>query len=108
MISRVGLIYFPDQQRAQAGIRRAGGGAKALGCLLDARQKCVLLDSGRHIRRRAKLPNRQLGQPGILRLGSDGVLAAAYAQAGLKAIEVRKVDFSRAPAERCRMCAVRA
>ena len=44
------------------------------------------------IRRRAKLPPPLPGQPGPFSLGGDGVLEATYAKAGLKAIEVRKVD----------------
>ena len=44
------------------------------------------------IRRRAKLPPPQPGQPGPFSLGGDGVLAAAYERAGLRDIEVRKVD----------------
>ncbi len=50
VISRVGLIYFPDQQRALAGHPACTEARRPLrsGCLLDAREKCVLLDSGRH------------------------------------------------------------
>ena len=49
-ISRVGLIYFPDQQRALAGIRRALQARRALrrGRLFDAGQESVLLHPGRH------------------------------------------------------------
>ena len=47
-ISRVGLIYFPDQQRAVAGMRRALSARRAGrgGRLLDPRAQPVLLDPG--------------------------------------------------------------
>ena len=49
VISRVGLIYFPDQQRALAGMRHAlrDGGRVVGGRLLDARAQRVLLAAGR-------------------------------------------------------------
>jgi ubiquinone/menaquinone biosynthesis C-methylase UbiE len=93
-ISRVGLIYFPDQQRALAGIRRAlklGGRFAAIVYSTPDKNQFFSIPVG-IIRRRAKLPPPQPGQPGPFSLGSDGVLAAAYERAGLRDIEVRKVD----------------
>ncbi len=93
-ISRVGLIYFPDQQRALAGIRRAlkpGGRFAAVVYSTPEKNQFFSIPVG-IIRRRAKLPPPLPGQPGPFSLGGDGVLAAAYAQAGLRDIEVRKVD----------------
>ena len=48
-ISRVGLIYFPDQHAALAGIRRAlrPGRQRRRDRLLDARAQRLLLDPGR-------------------------------------------------------------
>ncbi len=92
--SRVGLIYFPDQQRALAGIRRAlkpGGRFAAVVYSTPDKNQFFSIPVG-IIRRRAKLPPPLPGQPGPFSLGGDGVLAAAYAQAGLHDIEVRKVD----------------
>jgi hypothetical protein len=43
------------------------------------------------IRERAKLPPPLPGQPGPFSLGAEGVLEAAFAKAGLRDIEVRKV-----------------
>ena len=94
VISRVGLIYFPDQQRALAGIRRAlkpGGRFAAVVYSTPEKNAFFSIPVG-IIRRRAKLPPPLPGQPGPFSLGGDGVLAAAYARAGLKEIEVRKVD----------------
>ena len=93
-ISRVGLIYFPDQQRALAGIRRAlkpGGRFAAIVYSTPEKNQFFSIPVG-IIRRRAKLPPPQPGQPGPFSLGGDGVLAAAYERAGLRYIEVRKVD----------------
>lgn len=94
VISRVGLIYFPDQQRALAGIRhvlKPGGRFAAVVYSTPERNAFFSIPVG-IIRRRAKLPPPLPGQPGPFSLGGDGVLAAAYERAGLTGIEVRKVD----------------
>lgn len=93
-ISRVGLIYFPDQQLALAGIRRAlkpGGRFAAVVYSTPDKNQFFSIPVG-IIRRRAKLPPPLPGQPGPFSLGGDGVLAAALERAGLRDIEVRKVD----------------
>ncbi len=93
-ISRVGLIYFPDQQRALAGIRQAlrpGGRFAAVVYSTPERNPFFALPVG-IIRRRAQLPPPLPGQPGPFSLGADGVLANTLAQAGFRDIEVRKVD----------------
>ena len=93
-ISRVGLIYFPDQQRALTGIRRAlkPGGRFAAVVYSTPEKNPFFSIPVSIIRRRAKLPPPLPGQPGPFSLGGVGVLAAAYAQAGLHNIEVCKVD----------------
>ena len=93
-ISRVGLIYFPDQQRALAGIRRAvkpGGRFAAVVYSTPDRNAFFSLPVG-IIRRRAQLPPPLPGQPGPFSLGAEGVLARALQQAGFRDVEVRKVD----------------
>lgn len=93
-ISRVGLIYFPDQQRALAGIRRAlkpGGRFAAVVYSTPDKNAFFSIPVG-IIRRRAKLPPPLPGQPGPFSLGGEGVLEEALARAGLRAVEVRKVD----------------
>jgi SAM-dependent methyltransferase len=92
-ISRVGLIYFPDQQRALAGIRHAlrrGGRFAAVVYSTPDRNTFFSIPVG-IIRRRAKLPPPVPGQPGPFSLGGDGVLAAALGQAGFHSIEVRRI-----------------
>ncbi len=93
-ISRVGLIYFPDQQRALAGIRRAvkpGGRFAAVVYSTPDRNAFFSLPVG-VIRRRAQLPPPLPGQPGPFSLGAEGVLAKALQQAGFRDVDVRKVD----------------
>lgn len=93
-ISRVGLIYFPDQQRALAGIRhslRRGGRFAAVVYSTPDRNAFFSIPVG-IIRRRAKLPPPVPGQPGPFSLGGDGVLAAALGTAGFHSIEVRRID----------------
>jgi len=93
-ISRVGLIYFPDQQRALAGIRRAlkpGARFAAVVYSTPDRNPFFSIPVG-IIRRRAQLPPPLPGQPGPFSLGGEGVLAGALQQAGFRDIEVRRVD----------------
>jgi ubiquinone/menaquinone biosynthesis C-methylase UbiE len=93
-ISRVGLIYFPDQQRALAGIRRAlktGGRFAAVVYSTPDKNPFFSLPVG-IIRRRAQLPPPLPGQPGPFSLGAEGVLAKALQQAGFRDVEVRRVD----------------
>ena len=93
VISRVGLIYFPDQQRALAGMRRAlrpGGRVSAVVYSTPERNAFFSIPV-KIIRERAQLPPPLPGQPGPFSLGGEGVLEAALAKAGLREIEVRKV-----------------
>jgi ubiquinone/menaquinone biosynthesis C-methylase UbiE len=93
-ISRVGLIYFPDQQRALAGIRQAlrpGGRFAAVVYSTPERNPFFALPVG-IIRRRAQLPPPLPGQPGPFSLGGEGVLAKTLETAGFRDIEVRRVD----------------
>lgn len=92
-ISRVGLIYFPDQQRALTGIRRAlrpGARFAAVVYSTPERNGFFSIPVG-IIRRRAKLAAPLPGQPGPFSLGGEGVLAAALERAGFKDVEVRRV-----------------
>jgi ubiquinone/menaquinone biosynthesis C-methylase UbiE len=93
-ISRVGLIYFPDQQRALAGIRRAlksGGHFAAVVYSTPEKNPFFSLPVG-IIRRRAQLPPPLPGQPGPFSLGAEGVLAKTLQQAAFRDVEVRRVD----------------
>ncbi|WP_438998285.1 class I SAM-dependent methyltransferase [Variovorax beijingensis] len=92
-VSRVGLIYFPDQQRALAGMRRAlrpGGRVSAVVYSTPERNAFFSIPV-KIIRERAQLPAPLAGQPGPFSLGAEGALEAAFAKAGLRDIEVRRV-----------------
>jgi SAM-dependent methyltransferase len=94
VISRVGLIYFPDQQKALAGMKhhtRPGGKVAAM-VYSTADTNPFFSIPVSIIRRRAKLPAPLPGQPGPFSLGAQGKLEAAFAQAGFKNIEVRTFD----------------
>ncbi|WP_328995510.1 class I SAM-dependent methyltransferase [Kribbella sp. NBC_01245] len=92
-ISRVGLIYFPDQQAALAGIRRAlnpGGKFSAVVYSTPDRNAFFSIPVG-IIRRRAELPPPVPGQPGPFSLGGPGVAEKAFSTAGFSDITVTVV-----------------
>jgi SAM-dependent methyltransferase len=94
VISRVGLIYFPDQQAALGGMRRAlrdGGRIAAVVYSTAERNRFFSLPVS-IIRQRAQLPAPQPGQPGPFSLGGAGVLADVLERAGFRDVEVTAVD----------------
>jgi SAM-dependent methyltransferase len=93
VISRVGLIYFPNQQAALAGMRRAlrpGGRVSAVVYSTADRNGFFAVPVG-IIRRRAQLPPPAPAQPGPFSLGAPGVAEAAFAQAGFRDVSVDAV-----------------
>jgi ubiquinone/menaquinone biosynthesis C-methylase UbiE len=94
VISRVGLIYFPDQQKALTGMRRVlkPGGKKAAIVYSTPEKNKFFSIPVSIIRRRAQLPPPLPGQPGPFSLGSPQVLEAAYRQAGFEDIQTRLVE----------------
>lgn len=94
VISRVGLIYFPDQQRALAGMRHAlkEGGKVAAMVYSTADKNAFFSVPVGIIRRRAALPPPLPGQPGPFSLGGEGVLRSAFEKAGFRDVEVEVVD----------------
>ena len=94
VISRLGLIYFPDQQKALGDMRRAlrdGGRVAAIVYSTPERNPFNSIPMS-IIRRRAALPPLLPGQPGPFSLGAPGVLAAAFETAGFHDIETSLVD----------------
>jgi SAM-dependent methyltransferase len=86
VISRVGLIYFPDRQRALSGMRRAlksGGKLAAMVYSTPENNKFFSVPIS-IIRRRAQLPPPLPGQPGPFSLGGPGALEEAYERAGFR------------------------
>ncbi len=94
VISRVGLIYFPDQQKALQGMRRAlkPGGRVAAIVYTTAEHNRFFSIPVSIIRRRAQLPPPLPGQPGPFSLGTPGVLEEAYRQAGFRDIQTRVIS----------------
>ncbi|MGH2534568.1 MAG: class I SAM-dependent methyltransferase [Thermomicrobiales bacterium] len=93
VISRVGLIYFPDQQQALREARRVlkpGGRVAAIVYTTPDKNQFFSIPVG-IIRRRAQLPPPLPGQPGPFSLGGEGALADAFARAAFTRIETRVV-----------------
>lgn len=105
VISRVGLIYFPDQQKALAGMKRALKPGGRIGAIVYStpQNNAFFSIPVSIIRRRAKLPPPVPGQPGPFSLGADGVLAAALERAGFRdvAVEVIAAPVRMASAAEC-------
>lgn len=92
-ISRVGLIYFPDQARALAEIRRtlrAGGRLSAVVYSTPDRNAFFSIPVG-IIRRVAGMPAPAPGMPGPFSLGAPGVAEAALAAAGFVDVRVSTI-----------------
>ena len=94
VISRLGLIYLPDQRRALEGIRqvlRPGGRTSAIVYSTAERNGFFSVPVG-IIRRRAGLPAPAAGLPGPFSLGSPGVFADLMRSAGFTDVSVEAVD----------------
>jgi SAM-dependent methyltransferase len=93
VISRLGLIYFPDRQAALAGMHRAlrRGGRIAAIVFSTPERNTFFSIAVSIIRQAAQLPAPQPGQPGPFSLGSPGVLDEALSIAGFEDIRVEAV-----------------
>jgi SAM-dependent methyltransferase len=94
VISRVGLIYFPDQQKALTGMKqqlRENGKVAAM-VYSTAEKNPFFSIPVSIIRRRANLPAPLPGQPGPFSLGSGEILEKVFSQAGFRNIEVKTID----------------
>ncbi len=94
VISRVGLIYFPDRARALAGMRHVlrPGGRAAFIVYSTADKNPFFSIPVSIIRRRAQLPPPLPQQPGPFSLGADGALAKTLEDAGFRDIIVEAMD----------------
>lgn len=94
VISRLGLIYLPDQVGALRGIREAlrPGGRVSAVVYSTADRNGFFSVPVSVIRRRAGLPAPGPGLPGPFSLGSPGALEEALARAGFRDVAVEAVD----------------
>lgn len=94
VISRVGLIYFPDQQKALTEMRRvlkSGGKVAAIVYSTPENNKFFSLPVS-IIRNRAKLPPPLPGQPGPFSLGAEGVIEKAFTTAGFINVTAERIN----------------
>lgn len=93
VLSRVGLIYFPDQHKALTGMRRVlrpGGRVGAITYSTSEHNQFFSVPVA-IVRRRAQLPPPRPGQPGPFSLGDPGVIETALTKAGFREVQVRLV-----------------
>lgn len=93
VISRVGLIYFPDRRQALHGMRRTlrDGGRLAAIVYSTAQRNGFFSLPVSIIRARAQLPPPAPGQPGPFSLGDASELAAALTDAGFRDVSIDTV-----------------
>jgi SAM-dependent methyltransferase len=93
VLSRVGLIYFPDRQRALAEMRRVlkPGGRLAVAVYSTPEHNRFFSIQVGIIRRHAQLPPPSPAQPGPFSLGGPGVLEETLRAAGYTDVEIRAV-----------------
>lgn len=94
VISRVGLIYFPDQQKALREMLRVlkpGGKIAAIVYSTPEKNKFFSIPVS-IIRNRANLPPPLPGQPGPFSLGAEGIIEEAFTQAGFRNVKSVLVD----------------
>ncbi len=94
VISRVGLIYFPDQQKALRGMHHHLKKNGYLGVMVyaSAKQNPFFSIPVAIIRRHAQLPPPVPGQPGPFSLGDINVLEKTLKDAGFKDISIENID----------------
>lgn len=104
-LSRVGLIFCPDQPKALAEQMRAVKSGGYVGAVVYATaEECRFFsDPVGIIRRHADLPPPLPGQPGPFSLGAPGRIEALFTEAGLVDVQARKIPspLSMASAAEC-------
>jgi SAM-dependent methyltransferase len=94
VLSRLGLIYFPDRAGALQGVRRVlrSGGRVVLAGFTTPDQNRFFSIPISIIRRRANLPAPAPGLPGPFSLGGPGVMEGVLKDAGFNHVETLKVQ----------------
>ena len=94
VLSRLGLIYFPDRPGALQGARRvmrSGGRVVLAGFTTPDRNRFFAIPIS-IIRRRAKLPAPAPGLPGPFSLGAEGVMESVLKEAGFAEVRAQTVQ----------------
>jgi len=94
VISRVGLIYFPDQHKALTGMKSAlkKGGKLSVMVYSTADKNEFFSIPVSIIRKRANLPAPLAGQPGPFSLGDPAVLQKTIEDAGYNDVTVKAIS----------------
>jgi SAM-dependent methyltransferase len=94
VLSRLGLIYFPDREGALRAAYRLlkAGGRVVLASFSTPDQNRFFSIPISIIRRRAQLPPPAPGLPGPFSLGAPGVMESALSAAGFKDVTVNAVQ----------------
>jgi len=94
VISRVALVYFPDQQRALEGMRQVlkPSARKAAIVYSTAEQNEFFSIPVQIIRRRAKLAPPAPGRPGPFSLGQPGTLEQVFLDSGFREVETETIS----------------
>jgi SAM-dependent methyltransferase len=93
VVSRVGLIYFPDQQKALREMHRVlvpGGRVAAIVYSTPDRNGFFGVPVS-IVRRHAKLGPPLPGQPGPFSLGGAGVIEDAFTRAGFRDVRAERI-----------------
>ncbi len=92
VVSRLGVMVFPHQEKAVAGFHRVLKKDGRLGLIVFSVPENNLFFSGplSIVRRRAGLPNPLPGQPGIFSLGSPRVIENLLARSGFRDVQVKR------------------
>lgn len=92
VVSRLGIMVFPHQEKAVAGFRRVLKKDGRLGLIVFSTPENNLFFSGplSIVRRRAGLPAPLPGQPGIFSLGSPGVIDNLLTRSGFREVQVMR------------------